>query len=1046
MSYKEFNEKTRVQIPAMVHLLRLGYKYFGKIKSEDAGINYDKDTNILIDIFKSSLRKFNPNLNEKQISDTIEEIKDKLRNNDLGKSFYFDCLLSTSKKIIDFEHTENNVFHFTAEFSCENGDDSFRPDITLFINGLPLVNIEVKIPNNSETINAEHERMLYRIQNKKFKKFLQLTQLYIFSNNMEYSSENGIKPTQGAFYGTVSENNIFFNSFREDKINGDELGFYKNFDYDIVDEKQEEKILHDLKSSDIKNTPEYKTNIDILTPTNRIITSLCSKERLLVILKYGIAFLNQVKEEDKQTVTIKEKHIIRYPQLLAILALKNKLDQGIKKGVIWHVQGSGKTALSYFLTKYITDYYSKKCIITKFYFIVDRLDLLQQASLEFEKRGLTVNKINNKHQFKEHFKKYSAVENHQGKAEINVVNIQRFDREEDDDKVIPYDINTQRIFIVDEAHRSYDPKGSFLEKLLTVDQDAIKIGLTGTPLLKEEKQTWKIFGDYIHSYYYDKSIKDGYTLKIFRSDIETSYKHKMSKVYSSIKVSSKSVNSKIILAHPNYVKELTRYIISDFKKFYDIDKTLGGMVVCHSAEQAREIYKQFNDIQNELNQNTFDNKSDLKVGLILSNYEDKEFRNDIINDFKYNNKINILIVYNMLLTGFDAPRLKRLYLAREMKDHSLLQAITRVNRPYKEYQYGYIIDFADIKNSFEKTNEKYLQELKKLDFDGESFEFKTDFYNDILENSNELIDEVIQIQNKLIFYPKDNLEEFRKQIEQKEKEVLIDLKKSLERLQEISNISILSNHKEIKESLTFKDSYKSKEMLKEVDKRIKHINASEKLKREPVDAIKIDEILSDFDFQFNFKTQEELDIISQKEVNLTTVVTSLRSSLKNYKYKDSDQYIDIETQIKKRLKKANITPISSIQEYNEEVEFYKEKENEIKQLKEQDKVIEQLYDNDVKFVKLHKILRSKRSLRIDRNPNNSIDIDDVSTIDMLNNVREKMGQVIDNRRNFLSNRTVVQGKIFKIIKQNTRIPNITSDQIRYISGIITDEYIQEFNH
>ena len=94
-----------------------------------------------------------------------------------------------------------------------------------------------------------------------------------------------------------------------------------------------------------------------------------------------------------------------------------------------------------------------------------------------------------------------------------------------------YATNLQRVFIIDEAHRGYKPEGSFLANLLDADKNAIKIALTGTPLLKEERESWRVFGNYLHTYYYDKSILDGYTLKIIREDIETQYKERLSEIY-----------------------------------------------------------------------------------------------------------------------------------------------------------------------------------------------------------------------------------------------------------------------------------------------------------------------------------------------------------------------------------------------------------------------------------------------------------------------------------------------------------------------------------
>lgn len=142
-----FNEATRVQMPAMVHLTRLGYKYFGKISENDAGITYDPDTNILLDVFRRQFERLNPN-KKGDCEQVIKDIRQELDNDDLGQSFYKRLRSLSPIKLIDFENIYNNEFHFTAEFTCKRDDDNFRPDITLFLNGLPLVFIEVKKPNN----------------------------------------------------------------------------------------------------------------------------------------------------------------------------------------------------------------------------------------------------------------------------------------------------------------------------------------------------------------------------------------------------------------------------------------------------------------------------------------------------------------------------------------------------------------------------------------------------------------------------------------------------------------------------------------------------------------------------------------------------------------------------------------------------------------------------------------------------------------------------------------------------------------------------------
>lgn len=164
---KNYNEKTRVQMPAMVHLTRLGYEYIGKMYEENAGETFDSETNILIDKFHSAFERLNPSKKSDWIS-VFSDIKKELNDDDLGKQFYKRLISVSPYKLIDFDNPKNNDYYCTAEFTCRNGEDEFRPDITLFINGLPLVFIEVKKTNNVGGMVAEANRMtLDRFPNKK---------------------------------------------------------------------------------------------------------------------------------------------------------------------------------------------------------------------------------------------------------------------------------------------------------------------------------------------------------------------------------------------------------------------------------------------------------------------------------------------------------------------------------------------------------------------------------------------------------------------------------------------------------------------------------------------------------------------------------------------------------------------------------------------------------------------------------------------------------------------------------------------------------------
>lgn len=764
----------------MVHLTRIGYKYFGKISEEDAGKVYDPSTNILLEVFMSQFEKLNPD-HAGMAKQVLQDIRNELKNDDLGQAFYKRLKAVSPVKLIDYDNPEKNVFHFTAEFTCKNGHDEFRPDITLFVNGLPLVFVEVKKPNNNGGMVAESKRMnLQRFPNKRFRSFINITQLMLFSNNMEYDTMGGIVPLQGAFYCTAARNSASFNCFREEnRANSDVAPYNRNFPYKQINKEVEKQILKDFNCQVIHTTPEYKTNLDINTPTNRILTSMCSPERLLFLLKYGIAYVRSEREIDGKIELTDQKHIMRYQQMFAALAIKDHLDNGAKAGVVWHTQGSGKTALSYHLTYYLNDYFAKQEKVTKFYFIVDRLDLLEQATQEFEARGLVVTTANSRRELMEQFRNNSSQQGASGKQEITVVNIQRFAEDKEKVSLPDYATNLQRVFILDEAHRGYRPGGCFLANLFDADPNSIKIALTGTPLLKEEKATANVFNDYFHTYYYDRSIADGYTLKIIREEIETSYREKLSQIMDKMEqlVQKKDVQKSAIIEHENYVKELIRYIITDLIRFrrQHGDETLGGMIICETSGQARNIAMYWDEVQRELNKGA-SFPTNLKARLILYDTDDKETRKQIVKDFKKNMTVDVLIVFNMLLTGFDAPRLKRLYFGRKLKDHNLLQALTRVNRPYKNNRYGYVIDFADIKRNFEETNEAYLKELNRFNDPEEDGTGVTDTFTQVIENPQEILDTMRDIRDVLFDYTVDNVEEFSSEVSTiQDKQVLLKL-------------------------------------------------------------------------------------------------------------------------------------------------------------------------------------------------------------------------------------------------------------------------------
>ena len=1049
----KFNEATRVQMPAMVHLTRLGYSYFGKISEDDADAVYDKDTNILIDVFCSQFDKLNPQHAGEGLQ-TLQAIRQELKNDDLGRAFYYRLKSVSPIKLIDFEHPKNNKFHFTAEFTCKNGQDEFRPDITLFVNGLPLCFIEVKKPNNSGGMVAESQRMnRQRFPNKKFRSFINITQLMIFSNNMEYDAMGGIVPLQGAFYCTGAREFAPFNCFREEnRSNLDVAPYNRDYPYKPINKDVEKAILKDYNCQVIHTTPEYQTNLNINTPTNRILTSMCSPERLLFILHYGIAYVKSEKEVDGKIEVTDQKHIMRYQQMFASMAICGHLDNGAKSGVVWHTQGSGKTALSFHLTYILNDYFARQNKVAKFYFIVDRLDLLEQATQELEARGLVVTTANSKKELMEQFRTNQSQHGASGKQEITVVNIQRFAEDKEKVRLPEYATNLQRIFILDEAHRGYRPGGCFLANLFDADPNSIKIALTGTPLLKEERSTATVFNDYFHTYYYDRSIADGYTLKIIREDIETSYKQKLNEVYEKLEslVLKKDVKKADIVEHENYVKELIRYIITDLSRFrmQHGDNTLGGMIICETSGQARNIAMYWDEVQRELNK-TASTPTRLKAKLILHDTDDKETRKQIVKDFKKNMTVDVLIVFNMLLTGFDAPRLKRLYFGRKLKDHNLLQAITRVNRPYKDNRYGYVIDFADIKRNFEETNEAYLQELNRFNDPEETGLNVTNTFTQVLENPQEILDMMHDIQDTLFEYTTDNVEEFSSEVSTiQDKKVLLDLKKALEAAKDCGNLVRTFGDDDLKEKFAKVELTKLPDMLKEVQHHITIINQKEAFSKDEQTSILVNEAMQDIEFTFSKIGEEELKIIAGGRELKEKWRDTIRAFTDNID-QDDPEFITLRKAFTERFKEHGFV-VDSVAKYNEETAALDSIIAHLKAIQATNNNLLKKYNGDAKFARVHKRIREVNTERKSHNEKPMFAFSDQTVCIILNMIKEEVDKKVYDRNDILKKDAYFEQTVLTTINDMLyHFPQIsdtaTFDDYNFVKDGIARQYLNQYN-
>ena len=1012
-----FSEDSRVKIPCILHLMRLGYDYLSLKNAV-----WDEETNIFPDLFTNAIAKINPDLAVSEISRLLADVKLLLDNEDLGKAFYERLTEQSGIKLIDFENFNNNSFLVVTELTCKNGDDEFRPDITLLINGLPLAFIEVKKPNNREGVLAERNRILTRSRNPKFRRFMNITQLMVFSNNMEYE-DGSPQPIEGAFYASPSYDTPVFNYFREEEsLDLTQLLREEN-------DALENEVLRDNNLNVIKHSPEFLSNKAPDTPTNRICTSLFSRDRLSFVLRYALAYVN---ESDGL-----QKHVMRYPQLFATKAIEKALDSGVKKGIIWHTQGSGKTALAYYNTRFLTDYFQRKGVIPKFYFIVDRLDLLIQAQRELAGRGLVVHTIDSREAFAKDIKSSQVVHNNSGKPEITVVNIQKFEDDPDVIHVEDYDFNIQRIYFLDEVHRSYNPQGSFLANLSQSDRNAIKIGLTGTPLLGDDYNSRALFGDYIHKYYYNASIADGYTLRLIREEIATNYKISLQEALAAVQLQQGDIDRKQIYSHPKFVEPMLDYIVRDFEKSRGAlgDASIGGMVICDSADQAKEMHKIFNAVYADKTSSSSTEpegyaaqgaeKNRVKTAaLILHDIGSKDERKQWVEDFKAG-KIDFLFVYNMLLTGFDAKRLKKLYLGRIIKAHNLLQALTRVNRTYKDFRYGYVVDFADIRKEFDKTNKDYFDELQSELGD------EVEHYSNLFKPSEEITQEIEAIKDVLFSFDIQNAEEFSRQISQiQDRTTILVLKNALADARNLYNLIRLQGEYALLQQLDFK---KINQLYRETSNHLELLNLKESIETASDTSNLLNVALEDVIFKFAKIKEEEL-VLADKLKN--TLRQTREAMASNFDQQDP-KFLSLREELERLFKKKKLSEVSQ-EEMTANIGALNAIHDRVKELNRLNNQLRHKYQGDAKYARIHKRL----------NESGNFTKTERQLFEALINVKSQADDHVLQNTQLLNNESYFERMMQPIVIgefYNRQKIKLTPDTTRTINHLVVSEYMNEFS-
>lgn len=928
-----FNEDTRVKIPATIQFLRLGYNY-QSLRNADVDFN----TKIFINRFKPALENMNGrDFSYDEIKEILMDINNVIKNNDLGKEFYNWLINPLDKvKLIDFENIAKNDFAVVDElpFSVIEGTEegSFRPDINILINGIPLAFLEVKKPNNEGGIQKEFDRMINRrLKNPDYKKFFNMLQVVAFSNNMEYEDADDAEDVKaGSFYTTPSGMSTNFSFFRED----DEK-YQMDYPYIDIESDTIKYVTKDCGyNASETDTKEFATNLEVSTPCNSFITSLFDKERFLYFLQYGMIYIDG---------KVPQKHIMRYPQFFATRKIFERLEGGGKGGIIWHTQGSGKTGLAAFSNRILKDYYAKKNINARFFFVVDRLDLLTQASTEFKSRGLNVVNCSNKAEFtKELNKPLSTNIDVKSIGEICVVNIQKFEGEMPEAKN-DYNANVQRIFFIDEAHRSYSSTGEFFKNLMTCDLDGVYIALTGTPLLSKKERSNLKFGDYIHKYFYDKSIADGYTLRIKKESIDTIAKSEIKK---NLDIEDNQLEDKDVYESDAYIDALGEFIEKDFVNFrlQNSDNTIGGMIVCRTNPQARKVHEWFKS------------HSQITTGLVITDTnnptQSKINKNNQI-DFRESLTPDMLVVNLMLTTGYDVQRLKKMYLLRGPHAQSLLQTISRVNRPYKSpagkiYKYGYIVDFVDIEKEYDNTIDAYIKELEAdLNENGENEGSLTGLVID-KEDINRKYHKYVKELDDII--DTSNLERFSKQLGFYNKETLLKIRRLLNGIKECETEFILSRAMDYAEQI---DSKRNKKLLRYVQDRIDFINLS----TNTVDMMKVisnDEVVEIL-YEF-IKTKITIMNLGEFSPDNPTIrrfektVRQIQTEIKNNKNKGDIKIVKLDQLLQDIFNKLSISDLSDLDAITDEL---LEALKQARDINYENDRLANLYDGNFAFVKTY---------------------------------------------------------------------------------------------
>ncbi|MDD9173709.1 type I restriction endonuclease subunit R [Aliivibrio finisterrensis] len=737
MNQHEFN---KVEAPAIAQLVQLGWTYIqGKQLSPDYacadGIperTYLRDV-VLVKRLEAAIKRINPWISDENLRKVSREVRHPnfAALMEYNHAFYQTMVnyLSVEQdlgkgrkgqtvKLVDFETPSNNEFLCTNQFKVEGTNQSIIPDIVCFVNGIPLAVIECKSPYISAPM-SDGINQLRRYANLRHTDDHEGAEKLFWYNQLMVSTCR-----DQAKVGTISSNSQHYGDWKDaypfsdaqlaqqslrDNIVPLHSAITVQIPDDALDESDDNSTEHDEWQQAAEPAASYEVLTEV-TAQQRLLAGMFSISNFLDILQNFILF----ETDDGRLI----KKVARYQQYRAvnkvIERLKSGKDRKERSGVVWHTQGSGKSLTMVMLAvKMRRDEELKQY---KLVFITDRTQLDEQLSNTFrDAQGETVYNAGSVAELKELLKKDSS--------DLVTAMVQKFadlEKEQEKQKTVAegfVDLNPSDKIIVlaDEAHRTQF--GGLAMTINAALPNAPKIGFTGTPLLKTQKMS-QAFGGYIDEYKINQAVEDGATVKLLyegrevKSEVAGDSLDKLFEEYfgeyteeEQREIKRKYGVEKAVREAPARIRWVCIDLIKHYKEHIRPDGFKAMIVV--GSRHAAAIFKKTLDELGAPHSEVIIS-GDHNDEKYLSQYTDKVHQKKVIANFKKpfgidkqgteekNKKFNntaFLIVKDMLLTGFDAPIAQVMYIDRKLQDHTLMQAIARVNRTYKGKECGYVVDY-----------------------------------------------------------------------------------------------------------------------------------------------------------------------------------------------------------------------------------------------------------------------------------------------------------------------------------------------------------------